>query len=1187
MHDVVNPAVIIGLGGTGKWALTYIKKNLLDTYGGVMPRAVRLLSFDTTSEKASRDGVPQEEDARVGDLQLDKQAEFVYLGGNIQEICRDIRDRGEHPHIGSWLQARTYLQTADSDAFDISRGAGQKRPFGRMAIFYDLQQFVQSKIANKIETALAEVIDANNHQAPVEIYIVASLAGGTGSGMVIDVAHLARWFAYRQVRTGFAIRGFLALQNTFRSVIKTEQVQPQVFSAMRELDRFMQVFDQQYPIVYDPNNQALQTIYGGKLGKLFDNCYLLDASREHMPLDGYEPKYGVYPSIADSITMLLDGSTGDAYAQHYKNVNTRIADVQSKLKQPIYSSMGSYSLILPVEDMIAGLSYRFAIDLLGQHLLNLEQRVNDFGQVQYLLQSAGDPRKDAAAFLRAPRSPSGVVSTNFIQRVAAVADGWRGQEQAMAEEIGGMSTAELLAWMLPPESDPTLEASARQVRSDLEVSLGQRVLPSSVEGDDPVDACDRIQQGVRDFSAENLGRELDGRRVGGVYRVALAQCATIHRDRYRKLLREHVVELLNGSNPHSRDYQHEKRGKLGQAQAELTQLARYFSDLSELLEQVKLRRASQDELRAAQEEATLCRLEMETKKGKRGALGVFVKQWQPAVQAQRAYIDAEIRVIDAEVKDLCFDALQQTGDMLRAVTEECKAAVDAWVATLVEGMSGPANDPGLLRYLMRGAAQYAANREEKRRIAVHEYLTDEAYEAGLYRSMVEGKADEALTRLIWGVDMHDGTFRLTLSGCSGVGGDPVDGRSATARNAQFFLEIARDYCAPLRDLNIADRLAERDPTTLAALLLERCGPLIRFDPAKSGGEQELRYFICVNEGYQKSYFNELREALKRLGASARDHQILNSSNTYTCTILATADVIASSSLLAYTSAEREYNNYPGDARLLHIFPAEVTAVQLEQQLPRIREPRRRFSPLLTGMLEDRRIVELFILAYIYRFIRLEEAGGINGSRWALVLPASQGRPEERFPLTAVDRRPSLCDAMACFVFHRADITNLTHLIDFRGLERELRAFESRASAGEESRLINMLETLTTTGLESLRISDDQAIRDLASLTRLIVDEIIQGLLDRIRASGKQFKSDMLPLIDLSAPPARDAEHANGNGAHKYAVANGYDASNGPAWAPGGPSGPREKLRELKTLLDEGLIDSDEYQRKRRAILENW
>ena len=71
---------------------------------------------------------------------------------------------------------------------------------------------------------------------------------------------------------------------------------------------------------------------------------------------------------------------------------------------------------------------------------------------------------------------------------------------------------------------------------------------------------------------------------------------------------------------------------------------------------------------------------MDAKKSKKGAFGVLVKNWQPAVHAQRAYIDAEWRVIEIEVKDLFFDVLQQISDMLRAATEEYKTAIDAWIA---------------------------------------------------------------------------------------------------------------------------------------------------------------------------------------------------------------------------------------------------------------------------------------------------------------------------------------------------------------------------------------------------------------------------------------------------------------------------------------------------------------------------
>jgi len=118
----------------------------------------------------------------------------------------------------------------------------------------------------------------------------------------------------------------------------------------------------------------------------------------------------------------------------------------------------------------------------------------------------------------------------------------------------------------------------------------------------------------------------------------------------------------------------------------------------------------------------------------------------------------------------------------------------------------------------------------------------------------------------------------------------------------------------------------------------------------------------------------------------------------------TPSVVPSSAVKAYHGTSKylilaKYNNYAGDARLLHVFPAEVNAVQLEQQLPAIREPRRRFSPILTAMLEDRGTVDLFILAYLYRLLRLEDSGGVNGSRWVLFVPASPIRGEERFALT--------------------------------------------------------------------------------------------------------------------------------------------------------------------------------------------
>lgn len=49
-----------------------------------------------------------------------------------------------------------------------------------------------------------------------------------------------------------------------------------------------------------------------------------------------------------------------------------------------------------------------------------------------------------------------------------------------------------------------------------------------------------------------------------------------------------------------------------------------------------------------------------------------------------------------------------------------------------------------------------------------------------------------------------------------------------------------------------------------------------------------------------------------MGGAAKDNQILGSANPYTCTILATDDVIPSVGLNTYTTAETEYNKFTGN-----------------------------------------------------------------------------------------------------------------------------------------------------------------------------------------------------------------------------------------------------------------------------------
>lgn len=1134
MANVAHPAVIIGLGGTGKWILTYIKKSLLDTYGGVIPPTIQLLSFDTTSEKISRDGEAQEEDVKVGDVQLNSNSEFLYLGGNIKQICLDIRDKQEYPHIGSWLQAKTYLQANDDKAFDISGGAGQKRPFGRMSLFLDLQQNVQAKVSTKIVSAISSVISANRQHETVEIYIIGSLAGGTGAGTFIDVAHLARCYATQNSMKGkFAIRGFLALQNSFNSVIQVGKIQPQAFAAMRELDRFMYVFNQSYPIVYNPNNPTLRTSYGGSSsGKLFDSCFLLDANRDVNPLEGVKPKYGVYPTIADAITMLLDGSVGEAFVQHYVNVSNDTALTQSRLQKPVYSSLGAFTLILPVEDIIGSLSYRFMRELLVEHLLNVEEITTETGQTRYQWRYDGNVREEAHDFLRKPQSQSGTASTTFIQRVPELANLQR-KEINVISNYGDLESAELLTWILPPESDHRGEALAKRVRDDLQMRLSNQVNTSDIENDDPVDAAGRIIQSVRRFREDYLGREVNGRKVGGQYQKALEECRDIHRDRYRDLLKEFITNLLNGSHPRSIEFQKDKQGKLGRAQAILEQLIFAHNEQVEFFDDIKAYRARQRYSVQANEEAALARTEMEDRKGEvSGFMGIgrILKDMSPAIKAQKAYLDAEQYAIDVEVSDLFFEYLQQTARGLLHQTQLLKAEIDKWIDTLIQGITNDGYDPGLLRTIYTINTRHQTEREEKQKNfkLVREYLTDPAYEDRLYAAQTQGKFDEALSQMVWELKEEAGKVVVELSGYTPIQKGQHAGRTPTERNFETLQAVARQYFEPLRDsLNIASRLIERyEPGRLARYLKDSCDSMVRFIANdKAGGDVSTTYFVCINQGEHLAYFNDFAIRLSSLSSSSYQSQVLESSNLYTCTVLATTDRFTSEGLHPYVTAEREYNQHGGDARLLHIFPAEVNAVHLEQQLRTINEERRRFSLRFTAMLEDLDLVRCFMRAYLYRFIR-PDAVDSRTSCWNLYMHTHKRRTSNVIRLSQPNTNLDLLDALETFAFKKTDINNPTITIDFELLNKELDEREQQATDGDDSRLINMLEQLIELDVIPLRQDPDQNKRDLASVMRLLLDERINTLKQRLKHRGKAFDEEKLPLIDIRQYSS-DAEE-NGN-----------------------------------------------------------
>ncbi|MCL5997371.1 MAG: tubulin-like doman-containing protein, partial [Chloroflexi bacterium] len=347
---MTRPALVIGLGGTGQWVLTYLKKDLIESNNGHMPDNVRIMCFDTmpqataeiTAMGISRKG---EKEVKVGSIRLEKNKEFIHLGGDILELSRAISDDREKRKNDQqlahmyWFQDRYWLDNLPLALFRLADGAGQLRQFGRMGLYKDLGDPLKSEVWRRLDAAIGQ-LDQMRQGQRLEILIVGSFAGGTGSGLFIDLALLAR---HRARSVPIMLRGYFVLPRAFDADADDDML-ARSFAAWRELNRFM-VVSQEFALpsmVYNSRDRSLQVQQIRH--KLFDLCYLVDGVRGGARVAA-EAESGVHPTVADAISAIVDDKAGDAYTKWAENILKEYA-VNPGI--PLYSTVGTHSYKVPV-----------------------------------------------------------------------------------------------------------------------------------------------------------------------------------------------------------------------------------------------------------------------------------------------------------------------------------------------------------------------------------------------------------------------------------------------------------------------------------------------------------------------------------------------------------------------------------------------------------------------------------------------------------------------------------------------------------------------------------------------------------------------------------------------------------------------------------------------------------------------
>lgn len=352
--------LLIGLGGAGQLMVMNVKRLFLDTFG-VLPPSIKILCLDTdVAQTPLRSRVSE----RVYSLD---PLEFMHL---------KVVDPRQYIESGS-AASSWYVKPLPVGA--IINGAGAVRQNGRLGLFFHIVEVrkrvdqLMSELKNtqlraRMDNARASLgasTDFRLSDREPEVFVCGSLAGGTGSGTVVDVGILLRaempqaliqgcfvldW-PYRNKTFANRVRG-----NTYAALAEIDDLESITFGArdfvpytVRYADQLIEVRDPPYSLFHliDGRNEQGQTIDDiGQICETVATGIFLSVS-----------------SMADKVNSVVD------------NLLTHINTSQPRIwngRYARYSSMGVSSIYYPARELHRMLAAESALKLCRAAIAEVE-----------------------------------------------------------------------------------------------------------------------------------------------------------------------------------------------------------------------------------------------------------------------------------------------------------------------------------------------------------------------------------------------------------------------------------------------------------------------------------------------------------------------------------------------------------------------------------------------------------------------------------------------------------------------------------------------------------------------------------------------------------------------------------------------------------------------------------------------
>ncbi|MHB0986396.1 MAG: tubulin-like doman-containing protein [Sulfuricella sp.] len=335
----VVPTLFIALGGTGAEVLWRIRRRILNTlWGAGTGQPVRLesltefpfaefLQIDLNFDTVTQSGTATKTDI-LGDKIRFKEEERLVKKLALSTYIKTDDDLAKYPMVQEWFPlSRSKVNELN---IDTGKGAGQIRAISRL-YFFDKYAEIKSAIRTKAKHLQATVqIDAaakrlglTMQKGALKIVVVASTAGGTGSGSFLDLGYLSGILGAQEATAGVTTNLVLMLPTGYAGANRT-RTQANTYAALMELETCMRQGSRyingwnENEIIRDMPDTPYDDIY------LIDTCNLAGAQTEDIK--------DVYDMVADA--LFEDFSTAE-----FANMKRSISVNQNLHKTSPYSSL--------------------------------------------------------------------------------------------------------------------------------------------------------------------------------------------------------------------------------------------------------------------------------------------------------------------------------------------------------------------------------------------------------------------------------------------------------------------------------------------------------------------------------------------------------------------------------------------------------------------------------------------------------------------------------------------------------------------------------------------------------------------------------------------------------------------------------------------------------------------------------